>query len=50
MTPAIRKSLKILPPVLGVLVLAGIIVGLHGALKHVRPQDVLERDGRDLPP
>jgi glycosyltransferase 2 family protein len=45
MTPAIRKSLKLLPPVLGLLVLAGIIFGLHGALKHVRPQDVLNAMG-----
>ncbi len=42
MTPAGRKSLKMLPPVLGLLVLAGIISGLHGALEHVRPQDVFD--------
>jgi uncharacterized membrane protein YbhN (UPF0104 family) len=40
MTPAKRKVLKFLPPVLGVLVLAGIVAGLRGALKHVRLQDV----------
>jgi uncharacterized membrane protein YbhN (UPF0104 family) len=45
MRPAIRKSLKILPPVLGLLVLAGIISGLHGVLKHVRPQDVFDALG-----
>lgn len=33
--------LRFLPPVLGVLVLVGIIVGLHGALKHIGPGDVL---------
>ena len=49
MTPAIRKSLKLLPPVLGLLVLAGIISGLHGALKHVRPQDVLNAMGAISP-
>jgi glycosyltransferase 2 family protein len=40
MKPATRKLLKKLPPVLGLLVLVGIISGLHGVLKHVRPQDV----------
>jgi uncharacterized membrane protein YbhN (UPF0104 family) len=39
--PGMRRFIKFLPPVLGVLVLAGIIFGLHGALSHVRPQDVL---------
>jgi uncharacterized membrane protein YbhN (UPF0104 family) len=41
MALAIRKALKILPPALGLLVLAGIVVGLRGALKHVRLSDVL---------
>jgi uncharacterized membrane protein YbhN (UPF0104 family) len=45
MTPAVRKSLKMLPPVLGLLVLAGIISGLHGVLKHVRLQDVFNALG-----
>jgi uncharacterized membrane protein YbhN (UPF0104 family) len=33
--------LKYLPPVLGVLVLGGVVIGLHGALKHMGPGDVL---------
>lgn len=37
-----RKLLHYLPPVLGLAVLAGIIFGLHGALKHIGPRDVLE--------
>jgi uncharacterized membrane protein YbhN (UPF0104 family) len=39
--PAWRRYTKYLPPVLGVLVLAGIIFGLHGALSSVRPRDIL---------
>jgi uncharacterized membrane protein YbhN (UPF0104 family) len=35
------RILRFLPPTLGLLVLAGIIFGLHGALKHIRPADVL---------
>jgi uncharacterized membrane protein YbhN (UPF0104 family) len=35
------RILRFLPPTLGIAVLAGIIFGLHGALKHIRPQDVL---------
>jgi uncharacterized membrane protein YbhN (UPF0104 family) len=35
------RILKYLPPVLGVLVLGAIIFGLHGALKHIGPGDVL---------
>ncbi|HEY1856865.1 hypothetical protein [Acidocella sp.] len=42
MTPAARRLLRILPPVLGLLVLAGISAGLHGALKHVRVADVFD--------
>jgi glycosyltransferase 2 family protein len=42
MRPAVRKALKLLPPALGLLVLVGIVFGLHGALKHVRPQDVFD--------
>ncbi len=45
MTPATRKVLKSLPPVLGGLVLAGIVTGLRGALKHVHPQDVFDALG-----
>jgi uncharacterized membrane protein YbhN (UPF0104 family) len=37
----LRRYIKYLPPVLGVLVLAGIIFGLHGALSHIGPKDVL---------
>jgi uncharacterized membrane protein YbhN (UPF0104 family) len=40
--PAWRRVIKFLPPVLGVLVLAGIIFGLHGALSRVSPRDVLD--------
>ncbi len=36
------RLIKFLPPALGVLVLAGIIFGLHGALSRVSPQDVLD--------
>ncbi len=36
-----RRFLRLLPPALGVLVLAGIIFGLHGALKRIGPRDVL---------
>jgi uncharacterized membrane protein YbhN (UPF0104 family) len=36
-----HRALKYLPPVLGVLVLVGIIAGLHGALRHLGPRDVL---------
>jgi len=39
--PGWRRYTKYLPPVLGVLVLAGIIFGLHGALSSVRPRDIL---------
>ncbi len=36
-----RRTVKFLPPTLGLLVLAGIVFGLHGALKHIRPGDVI---------
>jgi uncharacterized membrane protein YbhN (UPF0104 family) len=36
-----RKLLKYLPPALGVLLLAGVVAGLHGALKKVSVDDVL---------
>ena len=38
---AIKRALKYLPPVLGVLVLGGIAIGLHGALKRIGLGDVL---------
>lgn len=37
-----RRTKKILPPVLGVVVLAGIIFGLHRALAKIGPEDVLK--------
>ncbi len=36
-----HKALKYVPPVLGIAVLAGIILGLHHALRHIGPRDVL---------
>ncbi|WP_297369461.1 hypothetical protein [Acidocella sp.] len=36
-----QKLLKILPPTLGVLVLGGVVVGLHGALKKIGVGDVI---------
>lgn len=36
-----HRVLKILPPVIGVVVLAGVVVGLHGALRHISLRDVL---------
>jgi uncharacterized membrane protein YbhN (UPF0104 family) len=39
--PILRRVLHYLPPVLGLLVLTGIIFGLHRALKHVSLRDVL---------
>jgi uncharacterized membrane protein YbhN (UPF0104 family) len=36
-----RKALKYVPPILGVLVLAGVVIGLHGALKKIGVSDVL---------
>ena len=36
-----RKLLKYLPPLLGLVVLAGVFIGLHGALKKVSAGDVL---------
>jgi uncharacterized membrane protein YbhN (UPF0104 family) len=36
-----HKALTFVPPVLGIVVLAGIIVGLHHALRHIGPRDVL---------
>jgi len=39
--PILRRALHYLPPVLGILVLSGIIFGLHRALKKVGLQDVL---------
>ena len=36
-----HRLTKYLPPVLGLLVLVGIVVGLHGALKRIGPEDVL---------
>ncbi len=39
--PVLRRALHYLPPVLGVLVLSGIIFGLHRALKKVGLHDVL---------
>ena len=36
-----RKALKYLPPVLGLLVLAGVVAGLHGALGKISPGDIL---------
>ena len=42
MRPAtMRKWAKYLPPVLGVLVLAGVVIGLHGVLKKIGIADVL---------
>jgi len=41
MRARLRKWLKYLPPVLGVLVLTGILAGLHGALKKISLHDVL---------
>jgi uncharacterized membrane protein YbhN (UPF0104 family) len=39
--PSWRRAKKILPPVLGILVLTGIIFGLHRALAKIGPGDVL---------
>jgi uncharacterized membrane protein YbhN (UPF0104 family) len=39
--PILRRALHYLPPVLGILVLSGIIFGLHRALKKVGFHDVL---------
>jgi uncharacterized membrane protein YbhN (UPF0104 family) len=39
--PIIRRALHYLPPILGILVLSGIIFGLHRALKKVGLHDVL---------
>lgn len=36
-----HRVLKILPPVIGVIVLAGVVLGLHGALRHISLEDVL---------
>jgi hypothetical protein len=36
-----RRFAKFLPPGLGILVLAGIIFGLHGALASLRPGDII---------
>lgn len=36
-----RKLLKYLPPAIGVLVLGGVVIGLHGALKKIGLADVL---------
>ncbi|MDE8345047.1 MAG: hypothetical protein POH28_02555 [Acidocella sp.] len=36
-----RRVLRFLPPVLGVIVLGGIVIGLHGALRRVSLGDVL---------
>jgi len=36
-----HRALKFLPPILGVLVLAGVVLGLHGALKHLSLHEVL---------
>jgi len=40
--PVLRRALHYLPPVLGILVLSGIIFGLHRALKKVGLHDVLD--------
>jgi glycosyltransferase 2 family protein len=34
-------ALKYLPPLLGLVVLAAVVFGLHGALRHIGPADVL---------
>jgi uncharacterized membrane protein YbhN (UPF0104 family) len=39
--PVLRRALRYLPPALGILVLSGIIFGLHRALKKVGLHDVL---------
>jgi len=39
--PAWRRALKYLPPTLGLLVLAGVILGLRGALAKLRWADIL---------
>ncbi len=36
-----KYLLRYLPPVLGILVLAGVIAGLHGVLRHIGPGDVV---------
>lgn len=36
-----KKILKYIPPILGVVVLLGVVVGLHGALRHIHVSDVL---------
>lgn len=36
-----HRLIKYLPPVLGLVVLIGIVVGLHGALRRIGPEDVL---------
>jgi uncharacterized membrane protein YbhN (UPF0104 family) len=41
MRTRLRRWLRFLPPVLGVLVLTGILAGLHGALKKISFDDVL---------
>jgi uncharacterized membrane protein YbhN (UPF0104 family) len=43
--PAAARLKKYLPPLLGGLVLAGILVGLHGALKKIRLADVVAAIG-----
>jgi uncharacterized membrane protein YbhN (UPF0104 family) len=39
--PRLRRLAKVLPPALGILVLIGVIFGLHGALSKIGPRDVL---------
>jgi uncharacterized membrane protein YbhN (UPF0104 family) len=39
--PRLRRLAKYAPPILGILVLIGVIFGLHGALSKIGPRDVL---------
>jgi len=40
-TPTWRRFLKLVPPALGILVLLGIVLGLHGALAKLRWRDIV---------